>query len=237
MSRIAESGLIERRKTWKTVSFAGIKTYDAFSPGGNLKVGDVLRIRGHKHVVFRDDFDEISGQVWDDIFVSPDVPQMLEMIVNEIDMLIELVLVPHANVFGYRRPTIHAIERITGGLSTFPSADEFLRELRALSMIDASAKVGDKLTKDNSRSYFESLLQGKVKLVPEDSRSYKRQKRDGSCAEEVLFLPGWVRHRLSHPENRYERQFPDAWDYGRATYLLSAITLTLLYKRQEPFFD
>ncbi len=242
MSEFAQDeDLIERRKTWKTVSFGGITTYDpfydAYCPDAKFRMGDIRRIRGHKDALLRDDVDEICEQVWDDIFVSPNVLEMLEMDVYKINTLIDLVAVPHANVFGYIGPTIHLFERTMQAFSTFPSADEFLRGLRALSMIDAGAKIGNRLTKDNSHGYFERLLQGKVKLVPEDFRSYKRQKRDGSCAEEVLFLPGWVRHRLSHPENRYERRFPDAGDYGRATYMLSAITLTLLYERQEPLFD
>ena len=232
-----DSGLVERRKSWNTVSFAGVKTYEAFRPQDKRIIKDVIRIRGHKDALLRDDFDRICEQVWDDIFVSPDVSEMLEIYVSEVNTLIDLVAIPHANVFGYRGPTIHLFERTMQGFSTFPSADEFLRGSRALSMVDAGAKVRNELTKNNSRGYFERILKGKVKLVPEDFRSYKRQKRDGSCAEEVLFLPGWVRHRLSHHENRYERRFPDAGDYGRATYLLAAITLTLLYERQDPLFD
>ena len=241
MREIAEDGdLVERRKTWKTVSFGGLRTYDAFGPGGMLQLRDVERIQGHKNALLMDDFGKIRRQVrqvWDDIFVSPSVSEMLDMYVSEVNRLIDLVAIPHTNVFGYRGPTRHLFERAMQGFSTFPSANEFLRGLRSLSMIDTGAKVGNRLTKDNSRDYFERLLKGKVELVPEDFRQYKRQKRDGSCAEEVLFLPGWVRHRLSHPENRYERRFPDVGDYGRATYLLSAITLTLLYEREEPLFD
>lgn len=238
MREIAEDDdFVERRKTWKTVSFGGIRTYDAFGPGGTLQLRDVERIQGHKNALLMDDFDKICEQVWDDIFVSPNVSEMLDMYNSDINILIDLVAIPHTNVFGYRGPTRHLFERAMQGLSTFPSANEFLRGLRALSMFDAGVKVGNRLTKDDSSDYFKRLLKGKVKLVSEDFRSYKREKRDGSCAEEVLFLPGWARHRLSHPENRYERLFPDAGDYGRATYLLSAIILTLLYERQEPLFD
>ena len=231
-----DGDLIERRKTWKTVSFGGITTYDAFRPGGKLLMGDVARIRGHKDALLRDDFDEICEQVWDDIFVCPNVSEMLDMYVSEVNALIDLVAIPHANIFRYRGSTTHLLQRVMQGFSIFPSADEFLRCFRSLAMIDSTGEISERLIRNDSRSFFTEKLKGKVELVPEDFKRYKRPLRKGGYKEEELFLPGWVRHRLSHPENEYERAFPDAGDYGRATYLLSAIILVLLYSRKEPLF-
>ncbi len=232
-----DDDLIERRKTWKTVSFGGITTYDAFSTDGKIIVRDILRTQRHKAALLNDDFDEICGQVWDDIFLYPNSQKMLDMYISDINVLIELVAIPHANVFVYGGSVTHKMQQVTQGLSKFPSADEFLRLSRALSKIDANSKVANRLTRNDSRDYVENLLEGKVELVAEDFRRYKRQNRNGSSTEEVLFLPGWVRHRLAHPENRFELKFPDVADYGRSNYLLSAVILALLYKRQKPLLD
>ena len=170
-----DGGLTERRKTWKTVSFRGLTTYDAFSRDGNLQLRDTDRALKHKARILADDFKYIQKEAWDDVFVEPSRSDILAMYVGKVNTLIDLVMLPHTNVFCYTGPGIHNLQRLMGGSPMFPSPDEFLRVIRSLSMINGGADVIEKLTNDSTQDYFASWLKNKVKFVDGDFRAYKRQ--------------------------------------------------------------
>ncbi len=234
-----DSDLIERRKTWKTVSFGGMTTYNAFDLGGRVLMKDIARIGQHKRHMKPLDFDYLMEHIWDDVFVEPSSTVALDMDLYDGYTLLDCVVIPHINVCGYEWPSISFIQSISGMLrrdSVFIPAEDFLHSMRVLSMVKGGADVITKLIKDNSQEYFLTLLNDKIEFVDDDFRTYNKDSGKKSPGVQTLFLPGWVRNRLSHPENRFERSFPDVEEYARATYLLSAITLKLLYQRQEPLF-
>ena len=238
-----DSELIERRKTWKTVSFGGITTYDAFSPGGEyrmpggkLHMGDIRRIRGHKQHLTPLDFDYLLETVWDDVFVQPNLQEALDMDLWKGYRLMERVVIPHVNVFAYRYLGTSIPSLFFREGAEFVSAGEFLRSVRALSMVKGGTDVIGQLTKNDTEEHFSGLLNGKIEFVDGDFKVYKKDTGRPKPQNQKLFLPGLVRNRLSHPENRFEPLFPDADDYDRATYLLSAIILALQYKDDTPMF-
>lgn len=231
-----KNDLIERRKTWQTVSFGGIKTYDAFDRGGKIRPKDKNRIKQHIKHLGDLSWDYLHENVWDDIFVEPSSAEFQNMDCYEIQRLIDLVVIPHIHVFSYRGAGIHRLQRTMPTDSVFVPADEFLHCVRALPMVNSGADVLQKLIEDNNRDYFEALLKNRVTLDEDDFKAYKRQLRSGKCKQETLFLVGWIKNRLSHPENRFECLFPDVGDYSRSTYLISAMILVLHYKNDTPMF-
>ena len=238
-SQTIDNDLIKRRKTWKTVSFRGLETYDAFSRSGRRLMGDRVRFEQHKRHLKPLDYDYLMEHIWDDVFVQPCSKDALEMDAWEGDRLLHCVVIPHLNVCGYIRPGISFIRSISEMLrndSDFVPADEFLHSVRTLSMVSGGGDAIKKLTNDNTRDYFARLLKGKVEFVDGDFKTYEKDTGQDKPLTQTLFLPGWVRNRLSHPENRFAQSFPHVGEYATATYLISALILVLLYDDDTPMF-
>ena len=196
MSEFAQDeDLIERRKTWKTVSFGGITTYDAFydayRPSAKLRMGDIRRIRGHKRHLTPLNFDYLLETAWDDVFVQPNHREALDMDPWKGYALLERVVIPHVNVFAYRYPGVLIRDLFFREGAEFVSAGEFLRSVRALSMVKGGVDVIAQLTKNDTEEYFSGLLSGKIEFVDGDFKVYKKDTGKPEPQNQKLFLPGW----------------------------------------------
>ena len=230
-------------KDWGTVSLGNCTTYDVFSLTDVMTGRDMKAFEKHKNT--------IEGEasltkchvetMWPDVFISPTTDDLWDMRPYEIYSLIRNVLIPHI----YSVLVLRGGRRLHNRLDIFRRAltlgdfdieyangGQFLVAVQTLARTPGGEKIASDLSKAGARCAFEDLLPSAF-LDKDDYVEYQKDiPQRSEPVHENLLLPSWVRNRLAHPENRFEREYPSRYDIERATGLVYAVSLALRYKAE-----
>ena len=233
----------DHRASWKTILLGEYLTYDAFSIFESMTGGDAAIYS--KHVETINSSTELKlhqiRPMWEDVFVAPAFDDILDPRYYKIRRLIYSIMIPHIHTvllpLGGRRLAnrMDIFARALGDFDIgYANAGQFWMAVQELSRAPCGGQgIVRKLAGKGAREEFERLLpQG---FLSEDDYILYRADRStssGSC-EEKLILPSWVRNRLAHPENCYVKEFPSRHDIKRATGMVYAASLALLYRTMQ----
>ena len=187
---------------------------------------------------------------WNDLIGDLYIPEARETFQDKIVP----VLLP---VIGYsnRRPVFNFIEQMQqfeaeGWLGSpavpinfmrGPSISRFLHLVRFIGIRYPDLAQGLSRLKRKEWRKLEEFA-GKDGFQFEDT-DYREYTRGGKPYN--LLLPVWIRHRLAHPENKVEKDFPTESDYRRAFAILAAAIAGMAYSatndneqiQEEPSHD
>ena len=229
----------QQRRDWGSVSLDNCITYDVFVLTDVMTARDMRAFAKHKTTIEKEPSLKTChiDAMWPDVFVSPTIEDVGEMYLYEFYSLIRNVLIPHIYsvlvLCGARRlhNRLDIFRRVLGNFDVgYANAGQFLDAVQILARTPGGKKIVSDLSKERATFAFEALLPSTF-LREDDYIAYQRDfPKRTEPVHETLLLPSWVRNRLAHPENQYEREYPSRHDIERATGLVYAISLALRYK-------
>ena len=231
----------QRRQDWDTIALDNCITYDAFSLTEVMLGKDMQAFSRHLDVIERSALtNRYIDQIWSEVFVSPTTEDLLSMRLYEYYDLVRNVLIPH--IHAVTLPSLSRRRRYSWDLmrmdldsidNRYPNAGQFLEAVQILTGTPEGKDIVADLHKEEVKKRFRDLLPPTF-LHDDDYVTYLRDgPRREEPVEESLILPSWVRNRLAHPENRFEKGYPTRSDIQRATGLVYAVSLALRYKKRH----
>ena len=229
---------------WGSVSLGNCETYDVFALTDAMTAGDKRAFERHKTTI------EIEPSLkmchieamWQDVFVSPTTEDVKAMYPYEYYGLIRSVLIPHIYSALVPWGTLQLNNRMDifrraltlGDFDIeYANGGQFLVAVQTLARTPGGERIASDLSKAGARCAFEDLLPSAF-LDKDDYVEYQKDiPKRSEPVHENLLLPSWVRNRLAHPENRFEREYPSRYDIERATGLIYALSLALRYKYER----
>ena len=110
-----------------------------------------------------------------------------------------------------------------------PRVSQFLHLVRFMGIRYPSLAQGlSRLKRKDWREIEEAARKDGFEFKDTDCRKYTRDTGKSQTFPKVL-LPVWIRHRLAHPENKREKDFPTESDYRRAIAILGAAIAGTIY--------
>ena len=231
----------QQRQGWDTITLDNCITYNAFSLIDVMLGKDMQIFSKHLDVIERSALTTRHiDHMWPDVFVSPTTEDLLGMRLYDYYGLVRTVLIPHiysVTLPGLSRRLRYNWDLMRKDLSSidgkYPNAGQFLEAIQTLSETPGGEYIVSDLHKENVKNKFNDLLPCTF-LKNDDYVTYLRDiPSRKKPVEENLLLPSWVRNRLAHPENRFERKYPTRSDIERATGLIYAVSLALRYKKSH----
>lgn len=176
-------------------------------------------------------------ELWDYVVIKPKCDDLIgDHFLPEAKAIFQNTMLPVLlPVIGYSHihiPRLKAIEELPQlinemgfGSSSIPlnfvrgpSISQFLHLVRFIGIRYPDLAQGlSRLNRKEWREIEESACEDGFEFKKTDYRQYTHGKR--KCN---LLLPVWIRHRLAHPENEFEEDFPTESDYRRAFAILGA---------------
>ena len=188
-------------------------------------------------------------ELWDYVVVRPKCEELIgHLYIEDAQVIFQKTMLPVLlPTIGYSHihvPRIKAVEELQqltaeGWLGSSaipisfmsrPNISQFLHLVRFIGIRYPELAQGlSSLKRKEWREIEESACKDGFQFEDTDYRKYTRGKRQ----YDKLLLPVWIRHRLAHPENESEVDFPTESDYRRAFAILGAAIAGKTYSDTE----